>query len=108
MERSMVTWQRTKEQLIFLLFLVTHALVFIPNDGNILSDGTDEKKYLQRKYHEMQFYLLKYIDLNYFYNKIDFFIPLLTIKLIIFTCILRCGSFFILILPAQRLQISSE
>ena len=53
MERSMVTWQRTKEQLIFLLFLVTHALVFIPNDGNILSDGTDERKYLQRTYDEM-------------------------------------------------------
>ena len=53
MERSMGTWQKTKEQLIFYLFLVTHALAFIPNDGNILSDGTDEKKYLQRKYHEM-------------------------------------------------------
>ena len=53
MERSMGTWQKTKEQLIFYLFLVTHALAFIPNDGNILSAGTDEKKYLQRKYHEM-------------------------------------------------------
>ena len=49
----MGTWQRTKEQLIFLLVCVTNAFVFIVNNGNILSDGTDERKYLQRKYDEM-------------------------------------------------------
>ena len=37
----------------FYLFVVSHALVFIRNDGNILSDGTNERKYLQRKYQEM-------------------------------------------------------
>ena len=54
MDRLMGTLQRTKEQLIFLLLCtVTYAFVFIVNNGNILLDGTDERKYLQRKYNEM-------------------------------------------------------
>lgn len=53
MDRLMGTLQRTKEQLIFLLLCVTYAFAFIVNNGNILLDGTDERKYLQRKYNEM-------------------------------------------------------
>ena len=49
----MGTLQRTKEQLIFLLLCVTYAFAFIVSNGNILLDGTDERKYLQRKYNEM-------------------------------------------------------
>ena len=45
----MGTLQRTKEQLIFLLLCVTYAFAFIVSNGNILLDGTDERKYLQRK-----------------------------------------------------------
>ena len=49
----MGTWHRKKEQLIFLLkWCITYAF-FIVNNGNILSDGTNERKYLQRKYNEM-------------------------------------------------------
>ena len=33
-----------------IVFLI---LLFIMNDGNILKDGRDERKYLQRKYNEL-------------------------------------------------------
>ena len=33
-----------------IVFLI---LLFIVNDGNILKDGRDERKYLQRKYNEL-------------------------------------------------------
>ena len=43
-----------------IVFLI---LLFIVNDGNILKDGRDERKYLQRKYNELKFFLkIKYIN----------------------------------------------
>ena len=30
----------------------------IENNGNILTDGTDERKYLQKKYDKLQFHLI--------------------------------------------------
>ena len=42
-----------KEQLILMLFFLTQGLGFIVNNGNILTDRTNERKYLQRKYDEM-------------------------------------------------------
>lgn len=42
----------TKKLLIFLLFCLTWTFIFV-NNGNILSDGRDERRYLQRKYNKM-------------------------------------------------------
>ena len=44
--------QRTKKLLIFLLFCLTWTFIFA-NNGNILLDGRDERRYLQRKYNKM-------------------------------------------------------
>ena len=48
--QSMGAWNKTKEQLILLFISLMYALVLIVNNGNILTDGTDERRYLQRKY----------------------------------------------------------
>ena len=53
MDQSLVAWEKTKEQLILLLFFLTQDLVSIVNNENILNDRTNERKYLQRKYNEM-------------------------------------------------------
>ena len=46
------------EQLILLLLIAFFffTVVFIMNNGNILTDGKNERKYLQRKYNELQFF----------------------------------------------------
>ena len=49
----MVAWKRTKEQLTFLLLCLIYTFGLIVNNENILTDGTDKRKYLQRKYDEM-------------------------------------------------------
>ena len=41
------------QQLILSFFIVFIIALFIINNGNILTDGTDGKKYLQRKYNEL-------------------------------------------------------
>ena len=41
------------QQLILTFFIVLIIALFIINNGNILTDGTDEKKYLQRKYNKL-------------------------------------------------------
>lgn len=61
MDQSLGAWGRAKEQLILLLFFLTQDLLFIVDNGNILTDRTNERKCLQRKYDEMLFYLFKYI-----------------------------------------------
>ena len=38
-----------------LMFFV--MLYSIGNNGNILTDGTNERKYLERKYKDLQFFL---------------------------------------------------
>ena len=48
----MGTFKRTKEQLILLLLFVTHTLFLLLKKA-IFSDGTNERKYLQRKNNEM-------------------------------------------------------
>ena len=50
MDQSMGAWNKTKEQLILLFISLMYALVLIVNNGNILTDRTDERRYLQRKY----------------------------------------------------------
>ena len=37
------------------MFVVV-VIFTIVNNGNILTDGTDERKYLERKYNELQFF----------------------------------------------------
>lgn len=59
----------------FFMLCVTYAFVFIVKNMNILSNGTYERKYLQREYNEMLFYLLKYYILNNLYNKFIIFYP---------------------------------
>ena len=53
MDQSLGAWGRAKEQLILLLFFLTQDLLFIVDNGNILTDRTNERKCLQRKYDEM-------------------------------------------------------
>ena len=38
-----------------LMFVVVVIFTIVKN-GNILTDGTDERKYLERKYNELQFF----------------------------------------------------
>ena len=45
--------QKTKELLTFLLLCLIWAFTFIVNNGNILTDGRDARRYLQRKHSEM-------------------------------------------------------
>ena len=44
------------------------------NNGNILTDGTDEGKYLQRKYNELYFFLfyIKYIYFKWLQQQINY------------------------------------
>ena len=49
----MGAWQRAKEQMICLLLCLTYTFILIVNNGNIYTDGTNSRKYLQRKYDEM-------------------------------------------------------
>ena len=47
---------RTSDLIIpycFFLVLFVANVLFIVNNGNILTDGTDERKYLKRKYNEL-------------------------------------------------------
>ena len=39
--------------MILFLFVLLIALLFIENNGNILRDGKNERKYLERKYNEL-------------------------------------------------------
>ena len=52
MDQAMSAWNRTKEQLILLLSLI-YTLVLIINNGIILTDRTDGRKYLQRIYSDL-------------------------------------------------------
>ena len=53
MDQSVGAWKRTKEELILLFLCSIYALILIVNNGNILTDGRDERKYLQRKYNDL-------------------------------------------------------
>ena len=44
---------KNKRTVVFLLFCLIEIFIFIVNNRNILSDGRDERGYLQRKYNEM-------------------------------------------------------
>ena len=44
---------KNKETVVFLLFCLIEIFIFMVNNRNILSDGRDERGYLQRKYNEM-------------------------------------------------------
>ena len=46
-------WFRTKGQLILTILLMFLFVFFIVNNGNILIDGRNERKYLKRKYNEL-------------------------------------------------------
>ena len=48
MNQSMGTWQRTID-FVVVVFII--YLLF--NNGNILTDGTDERMYLPRKYNDL-------------------------------------------------------
>ena len=37
----------------FIFFFILCVLLFIVNNGNILTDGRDERKYIRRKYNEL-------------------------------------------------------
>ena len=39
--------------ILFLFVLLIALLLFIENNGNILRDGKNERKYLERKYNEL-------------------------------------------------------
>ena len=52
MDQSMGPPNRTKERLIFLVCLA-YALTFIVNNGNILTGGKDERKYLQKECNDL-------------------------------------------------------
>ena len=59
----MITWLKNNgsndgyleknKRAINFFTVVTYALVFIVNNGNFLSDSTNERKHLQRKYNDM-------------------------------------------------------
>ena len=49
---SMDYLERTREQMILLLFFAFSIVLFIVNNGNILTDGTNEREYVKRKYNE--------------------------------------------------------
>ena len=48
--------ERTCEQLILLLFFAFFIVLFTVNNGNILTDGRNEREYLKRKYNELQIF----------------------------------------------------
>ena len=58
MDQSLGFMSGRGEQLILLLLIAFFffTVVFIMNNGNILTDGKNERKYLQRKYNELQFF----------------------------------------------------
>ena len=47
--------ERTREQLI-LLFFAFFIVLFTMKNGNILTDGRNEREYLKRKYNELQIF----------------------------------------------------
>ena len=49
----MSAWNRTKEQLILLFLSLIYTLVLTINNGIILTDSTDGRKYLQRIYSDL-------------------------------------------------------
>ena len=53
MDQSLSFMSARGEQLMLLLLIVFFTVVFIVNNGNILTNGTSERKYLQRKYKEL-------------------------------------------------------
>ena len=53
MDQAMSAWNRTKEQLILLFLSLIYTLVLIINNGIILTDMTDGRKYLQRIYSDL-------------------------------------------------------
>ena len=50
MGQSMGAWKIAKEQLILLFLRTIWIGTLIAKNGNILSDGTNEREYLRRKY----------------------------------------------------------
>ena len=46
-------WNRTKGQVIYLLSWTVYIVISIVNNRNILTDGTNERKYLWGKYDKM-------------------------------------------------------
>ena len=53
MDQSIGAWKRTKEQLNLLLLCLVYSIILIVNNRNVLTDGEDERKYLQRKYNDL-------------------------------------------------------
>ena len=57
--QSMDSWNRDYERvtssflIVFFLVLFVANVLFIVNNGNILTGGTDERKHLKRKYNEL-------------------------------------------------------
>ena len=52
------SYLRTIRSCLHYLVYTTIVFVTIVNNGNILEDGTDEKKYLLKKYTDLQFHLI--------------------------------------------------
>ena len=61
MDQSMGAWYRTKEQLIVLLLFLVFIILFIINNGNILTDRTNEMNILKESTMIYNFLLMKYI-----------------------------------------------
>ena len=53
MDRSLGARYRTKQQLILHLILLVLLFSFIVSNGDILTDRTDERKHLRRKYNDL-------------------------------------------------------
>ena len=49
----MGSWYSSWEQLILSMFFLFLIVLLIVNNGNILIDGTNERKYLQIKYNDL-------------------------------------------------------
>ena len=61
MDQSMDAWYRTTEQLIVLLLFLVFIILFIINNGNILTDRTNERNILKENTMIYNFLLMKYI-----------------------------------------------
>ena len=53
--RYQLSYRTTRPYLRCLMFFV--MLYSIVNNGNILTDGVNERKHLEKKYNELQFFL---------------------------------------------------
>lgn len=50
-----LAYNKYYEPFLFFLVFIIH-LFFIIYNGNILMDGTDKRKYLRKKYNDLQIY----------------------------------------------------